>query len=51
MKTTIKHIPSGMIFENRKEAKMTMGHSNYNHALKNGEIAFITIYSPDDIII
>lgn len=51
MTTVIKHIPSGLVFNNRKDAKIKMGHSNYNHALKNGEIAFITLYTPDDIII
>lgn len=51
MKTTLKHIPSGMTFINRKEAKLVLGHGKYNRALKNGEIMFITTYLPLDIII
>lgn len=51
MKTTMKHIPSGQTFENRKEAKLVLGHGKFNRALKNGEIIFITTYSPLDIII
>ena len=46
----IKHIPSGEIYENRKEAKIKMGHSNYNRALKHGEILFLSLYRPTDII-
>jgi hypothetical protein len=51
MRTTIKHIPSGRIFESRKDAKLSMGHSQYNKALKNGEMVFITTYAPSDVII
>ena len=51
MKTKLKHIPSGETFENRKEAKLVLGHGRFNRALKNGEIMFITTYSPLDIII
>lgn len=51
MKTTMKHIPSRQTFENRKEAKLVLGHGKFNRALKNGEIIFITTYSPLDIII
>jgi hypothetical protein len=50
-KRIIKHVPSGETFENRKEAKVKMGHANYNRALKAGEIMFITTYRPTDIII
>ena len=46
----IKHIPSGEVFENRKEAKVKMGHGNYNRALKHGEILFLSTYRPTDII-
>ena len=31
------HIPTGLRFNNRKEAKMLMGTSKYNRALKNRE--------------
>lgn len=37
-------------FPNRKEAKKKMGHANFNRALENGEITFIT-YGETDIII
>ena len=47
----IKHVPSGEVYENRKEAKIKMGHSNFNRALKNGEMLFLKVYRPTDIII
>jgi hypothetical protein len=47
----IKHVPSGEVYENRKEAKIKMGHSNFNRALKNGEMLFLKTYRPTDIII
>lgn len=37
MDTRIKHIPSGIIYDNRKQAKTLMGHANYNKAVKNRE--------------
>ena len=37
----LKFILSGEIFENRKEAKLKMGHANYNRALSAGQIEFI----------
>ena len=51
MKTTVKYLPTGETFSNRKEAKIGLGHANYNRALKNGELAFITTYSPSDVIL
>ena len=50
MNTQIKLITTGEIFQNRKEAKLTMGHSNYNRAWRDGEILIITTPSPTDII-
>lgn len=50
MNTKVKHLPSGRIYENRKEAKLEMGHSQYNKALHNGQMLFVTVYSPSDII-
>jgi hypothetical protein len=50
MNTLIKHLPTGMVFESRKDAKVQMGHSAYNKALRNGQILFLTTYSPTDII-
>lgn len=47
----IKHVPSGEVYENRKEAKVKMGHGNFNRALKNGEIFFLKTYGPTDIIL
>ena len=36
----------------RKEAKMKMGHSNFNKALKNGELEFIiSTHETTDIIL
>lgn len=51
MNTQIKHIPTGLVYENRKEAKRLMGHSRYNKALNDGQMAFITSYNLSDIII
>ena len=51
MKTFVKHLPSGRVFENRKDAKAQLGHSTYNKALHNGQMLFLTSYSPCDIII
>lgn len=33
---------TGQIFLNRKEAKQTMGHSRFNHALRDKEIVFVS---------
>lgn len=35
MNNKIMYLPSGEVYENRKEAKLMMGHANYNKALKN----------------
>ena len=51
MNTRVKHIPSGVVYENRKEAKQKMGHGYYNRALKNGEMLFVSTYKALDIII
>ena len=51
MITRVMHLPSGRIFENRKEAKVQMGHSAYNKALSMGQMLFLTTYSPTDIIV
>ena len=50
MNTKIKFLTTGEIFQNRKEAKLIIGHSNYNRALRKGEMVFITTPSPIDII-
>lgn len=49
MVTKVKHIPSGKIYENRKDAKTQKGHAAYNRALHEGQM-FLTTYSPTDII-
>ena len=41
MTTKMMHLPSGAVYNNRKEAKLMMGHANYNRALKNRLIMFI----------
>lgn len=51
MNTQVRHIPSGNVFSSRKEAKLLMGHSNYNKAIHNGQMAFITTYRMSDIIV
>lgn len=50
MNTQVKSLTTGQIFQNRKEAKLIMGHGNYNRALRKGEMVFITTPSPNDII-
>lgn len=37
----IKHIPSNKVFNNRKEAKKSLGHANYNRAVTNKEIEYL----------
>ena len=37
------YLPSGEVYENRKEAKLIMGHANYNRALRNRLMQFIDI--------
>lgn len=34
------HNPTGKVYNNRKEAKLDMGYTNYNRALKNREFTF-----------
>ena len=51
MITKIKHIPSGRIYENRKDAKLEMGRYKYDKALHNGKMLFVNTYSTSDIII
>ena len=41
MHNKIMHLPSGAVYNNRKEAKLMMGHANFNKALKNGFMLFI----------
>lgn len=41
-----KHIFTGLIYNNRKEAVRVMGQSRYNRALKNRE--FIFYYKPTE---
>ena len=35
MNNKIMYLPSGEVYENRKEAKLMMGHANFNRALRN----------------
>ena len=41
MNNKIMYLPSGEVYENRKEAKLMMGHANYNRALRNRMMLFI----------
>lgn len=51
MDTRILHVPSGKIYENRKEAKHHMGHNNFNRALRDRKMLFMSTYSTADVII
>lgn len=41
MKNLIKDMSTRRVYKNRKEAKLHMGHSNFNKALKQGQIMFV----------
>lgn len=51
METRLLNTLSGEVFENRREAKIRMGHSNFNRALRDGKILFMSNYSPTDILL
>ena len=50
MDSRVKHIPTGNVYANRKEAKKEMGHGQYNRALRDGEMLFVSTYKHIDII-
>lgn len=41
MQSNIMYLPSGAVYNNRKEAKLKMGHSRFNKALRDGQMLFI----------
>lgn len=41
MTSEMMYLPSGTVYNNRKEAKMKMGHSRFNKALRDGLMLFI----------
>lgn len=44
---------TGQVFENRKQAKQHLGHSNFNRLVKNNELEFtneVSVHSNTDII-
>ena len=41
MNKKMMYLPSGEVYNNRKEAKLMMGHANFNRALRNGFMLFI----------
>lgn len=41
MQSNIMYLPSGAVYNNRKEAKLMMGHARFNKALKDGLMLFI----------
>lgn len=45
MDSRIRHVPSGQIYNNRKEAKKALGHSFYNKAVHSKEIELL---NPDN---
>lgn len=51
MTTQVIYIPTGEVYANRKEAKLIMGHANYNKALHEGKMMFVGSFNPIDIII
>ena len=51
METRLLNTLSGEVFENRRDAKKRMGHSNFNRALRDGKILFMSNYSPTDILL
>ena len=50
-KTKIVFLPTGEKFNNRKEAKLKIGHAKYNKAVKEGEVILITTHGLGSIII
>lgn len=39
----IQHLPTGQVYDNRKDAKIGLGgHHAYDRALKNGELKILT---------
>lgn len=44
--TRFLHVPSGVVFENRKQCLIVMGQNRYNRALANRE--FIFDYTEND---
>ncbi len=51
MNTHMKYLPTGKIYQNRKQAKKEIGHSKFNKALRDGLMLIVTSYSPNDVII
>ena len=51
METRLMNIQSREIYENRRDAKVKMGHGNFNRALRDGNILCLNTYSPSDILI
>lgn len=51
MRNLIKHLPTGKVYANRKQAKKGIGHSKFNKALRDGQMLIVTSYAPNDIII
>lgn len=46
-----KNIETGETFANRKEAKVRMGHSNFNKALKAHKIIYIHVFEACEVVI
>jgi hypothetical protein len=49
METRILYKPTGAIYQNRKEAKVKMGHGNFNKAVKARMVVFLSQFQPSDI--
>ena len=53
MSNMLKNLETGEVFENRKQAKMVMGHANYNKAVKKGLIEYqnVKVYGSSDVVL
>lgn len=50
MQTKVLHKPTGLIFSDRKQAKIMMGHGKYNKAIRERQMVFLSQYSPADLV-
>lgn len=46
MDTRMIYLPTGQIFDNRKEAKTLLGHSMFNRAMKSRDLVAIEKINP-----
>lgn len=46
-----KNIETGETYDNRKQAKLKLGHSNFNRAVKEQKIVLIKVYDACEVVI